>query len=114
MTYNIPEDLHPYLQYIPDDMLPDVITEALRSYIFAEPEVMKEEQPAFDINQLVALLQNQCGDEKKTEVVKKLSKAVTEPSDSKVGVICASIESDEDIPDDLRDVVGDFAGMAFK
>lgn len=113
MNYNIPEDLHPYLEYIPDDMLSDVITEALRAYIFAEPEVKKQEQPAFDMAQLVALLQAQ-DNGKKSDVVKQISEAVTSNDDQQSSVICASIGDDEDIPEDLRDLVDDFASMAFK
>lgn len=110
MIYNIPEELHPYLEYIPEDMLPEIITEALRAYIFAELVVENKEQTSFDLSQLLAMLQSQT--KGNNEVVEKISKAVTAP-ESQAKVVCATVE-DDDIPDELRDLVDDFALSAFK
>lgn len=45
MIYKIPDELVPYLEYIPEEMLSDVITDALKAAIFA-PSVPGSAIPA--------------------------------------------------------------------
>ena len=56
MIYKIPDELVPYLEYIPEEMLSDVITDALKAAIFAPSVPVQQSQPvtsAFDMSQLL-------------------------------------------------------------
>lgn len=114
MIYNIPDELAPYLEYIPDEMMGDVITDALRALIFAEPVAQPEVPAQLDISQLLEQLKSL--NQSSPTVASKLESAISSASKSTTSnIITAEIKPDmEDIPDDLMDIVGDFASNAFK
>lgn len=104
MKYNIPDDLAPYLEYIPDEMLSDIITDALRAAIFKSPEqpVVSQDQ---SIVQILEKLTQLSGDSGKQFSV--ITKELDKPT-------IISTTSTEDVDDDLKDLVSDFVGDMFK
>lgn len=101
MIYNIPDDILPYLEYVPEEMLSDVISDALRALIFKKPEVKQE----FDVNQIVEQLRGLSVEQKPEP------KPQPQPQQE---TYVADVNIDEEIPDDLMDTVGDFTANLFK
>lgn len=113
MTYNIPDDIAPYLEFIPESMLSDVITDALLAHIFAEPEDKQEVASAqLDMSQLLEQLKQMTAGNQ--EVAKTLTKAVSNAKPEDKEVVLANVHVDGDVPDDLAAIVDDFAALAFK
>lgn len=112
MTYTIPDELIPYLEYIPDDMLSDVITDALRAAIFADPVKLDTTSTQHvDMSQLVELLRNSAGTESAKQVLQKLDNKNEKES---VTTIVATSASAEDVDEDLLDIVGNFTQNLFR
>lgn len=113
MTYNIPDELAPYLEYIPDEMLGDIITDALRAKIFSKPAAKPEAPTQLDISQL--LEQMQAMSKVNPAISGKIETALAESIKAESKVVVAEVHPDlEDIPDDLKGLVEDFAAGAFK
>lgn len=110
MKYNIPDDLAPYLEYIPDEMLSDIITDALRAAIFKSPKqpVVSQDQ---SIVQILEKLTQLSGDSGKQFSV--ITKELDKPKEKDKPIII-STTSTEDVDDDLKDLVSDFVGDMFK
>lgn len=113
MTYNIPDELAPYLEYIPDEMLGDIITDALRARIFSTSAAKPEAPMQLDISQL--LEQMQAMSKVNPAISGKIETALAESIKAESKVVVAEVHPDlEDIPDDLKGLVEDFAAGAFK
>lgn len=113
MTYNIPDALAPYLEYIPEDMLVDIITEALEEKIFRDDRTTSPAQitQQFDMNQLLEQLQGMLGSAAPQQLSKEVKEQVTKKEDSPIVITSASTE---DVDEDLQDLVNGFAMDLFK
>lgn len=112
MTYNIPEALAPYLEHIPEDMLVDIITEALEERIFRKNTV----QPSaplqqVDMSQLLEQLQSMLGSSAQPQLSKEVKEQVKKQD--KTPIVVRSVPTEE-VDDDLMGLVEDFASGIFK
>ena len=109
MIYKIPDELVPYLEYIPEEMLSDVITDALKAAIFAPSVPVQQSQPvtsAFDMSQLLEQIKGLIGNDVQAPTPVKTEEA--KPST----VITTTVTDGVDA--DLQDIVGAFANSLFK
>lgn len=110
MIYKIPDELVPYLEYIPEEMLSDVITDALKAAIFAPSVPVQQSQPvtsAFDMSQLLEQIKGLIGNDvqEPTPVVKT--------EEAKPSTVITTTVTDG-VDADLQDIVGAFANSLFK
>lgn len=114
MLYNIPDDIAPYLEYIPDDMLEEIITEALRAAIFKRPESQVVEASDNSITQLLEQIKAVIGTGN-MQAVTAVQTAIAEPPKKKEDrPIVIQTSDDEELPSDLKDLVSAFAGEMFR
>jgi len=105
VIYNIPDSLAPYLEYIPEDILVGIITDALTDKIFSKPGVKSGASlQQVDMNQIMEQIQSLINNPAPTKSVEK--EEAIQP------VVFSS--DDEDIDDDLKSLVEDFASGLFK
>lgn len=108
MIYKIPDELVPYLEYIPEEMLSDVITDALKAAIFAPSVPVQQSQPvtsAFDMSQLLEQIKGLIGNDVQAPVVKT--------EEAKPSTVITTTVTDG-VDADLQDIVGAFANSLFK
>ena len=98
MIYKIPDELVPYLEYIPEEMLSDVITDALKAAIFAPSVPVQQSQPVTK-----GLIGNDV--QAPTPVVKT--------EEAKPSTVITTTVTDG-VDADLQDIVGAFANSLFK
>lgn len=110
MIYNIPAELAPYLEYIPDDMLADIITDALRSAIFSKAEVPSNTPQQINMNQLLEQLKGIVGNTG-TQEFKSVLNTPSQAPTSQAPVI---ISTGDDMDDDMREKVTRAARSLFK
>lgn len=112
MTYNIPESLLPYLEYIPEEMLVSIIDDALKEKIFNKPvETLRPvTNQTIDVPQLVEQIRGLLGDKVAPQVEKALKE---EPTVTSIKPIMITDDSDT-VDEDLQALVDEFAGGMFK
>lgn len=104
MEYVIPNDLAPYFEYVPEEMLSGIITDALRAKINKSAEEPVEKVPQMlDIQKLLEQLQ-----------LSNQQVPVPAPAVHKEDSIIITKTVTEDVPEDLKSVVEDFMGDLFK
>ena len=112
MTYNIPEALAPYLEHIPEDMLVDIITEALEERIFRKkPEQVSTPLQQVDMSQLLEQIQSMLGSSAQPNISKEVKEQVKKQDRSPI--VVQSVPTEE-VDDDLMGLVEDFASGIFK
>lgn len=116
MIYKIPDSLAPYLEYIPEDILEQIINDALRERIFQEPSVQVQEASvqSADMNQILEQIKSLLG---KAPIPAKATEQIVEsvkPETTVKPVIFETDNPDEEIDDDMLDLIGDFASGLFK
>lgn len=113
MTYNIPDALAPYLEYIPEDMLAEIITEALEEKIFNKKEVTSSAAvtPNVDFNQLLEQIQGMLGSAAPKQLSNEVSKQVKKEDTTPI-MITSPVS--EDVDEDLVGLVEDFTANLFK
>lgn len=112
MIYKIPEALAPYLEHIPDEVLVEVITEALEERIFRKsannaPTPVQQ----FDMSQLLEQIQSVLGSSAPQQLSKEVKEQVKKSGTAPI--IIASVATD-DVDEDLVGLVDDFASGIFK
>jgi len=112
MIYSIPEELAPYLEYIPDDMLTAIITDALRAAIFKPNEApVNENSQHFDVSQLLEQIRGMVGNQAVHEVKSALSAPVSNKSET---VVAVTTNASADVDEDMKDIVASFAASVIK
>lgn len=110
MMYNIPAELAPYLEYIPDDMLSDIITDALRSAIFGGVEKPVETAQQIDMSQLLEQIKGIVGTAGTQEIKSVLSK----PQPNVPVNVPIVVSTGDDMDDDMKEKVQRAARSLFK
>lgn len=109
MIYKIPDELVPYLEYIPEEMLSDVITDALRAAIFAPlVPVQQTQAPALDMSQLLEQIKGLIGSDVQTPVIRQ------EPETKEAPKTIITTTITDGVDEDLQDIVNGFASSLFK
>ena len=110
MIYKNPDELVPYLEYIPEEMLSDVITDALTAAIFAPSVPVQQSQPvtsAFDMSQLLEQIKGLIGNDVQAPT------PVVKTEEAKPSTVITTTVTDG-VDADLQDIVGAFANSLFK
>lgn len=112
MIYSIPDELAPYLEYIPDDMLTTIITDALRAAIFKPTKApVTESSQHFDVSQLLEQIRGMVDN----QAVQQVKSALSAPSSPKSEtVVAVTTNAAEDVDEDMRDIVASFAASVIK
>ena len=112
MTYTIPDELAPYLEYIPDDMLTSIITDALRAAVFKPIEApVIESNQHFDVSQLLEQIRGMVDNQAVQQVKSALSAPTTPKSET---VVAVTTNAAADVDEDMRDIVASFAASVIK
>ena len=111
MKYDIPDELAPYLEYIPDEMLSDIITEALRDAIFRNhAKTTDNTLQQVDMSELLEQIKSLAG----SGAAKQMETSLKKPKQEKTAPIVVTTPVAEDIDNDLKDIVMNFAGNLIK
>ena len=113
MTYNVPPELEPYLEWLPEHVVNNILTKALRGVIFSscvKPQLTPQQ---LDMSELINQIQAMVGTSKTQEIAPVLSKKL-EPAKSKVSAPPVLIDIGGEVDPDIAGELEAFDDALFK